>query len=320
MVKSLQDITEYLLANASDPFPRYILKKEIQNEKISGKDIDAIHSSKWYYQLADEQWEDGSWGRFHSMDSSHAKKNKFVTTEAVLRRAHELSLTRDDPVVAKCIVLMERYVRGDETWRDSVEKHHDGGKSHLHSRPYLTAAQLNLFDPENHVVKPKRDVFVRTLEIAFTNGSFDEKAWEQENREYRGPCLNGWNAYPLMIMQNCDCMPDELQRQYLGYIWRKKEGIYYISSFAPAEKQCIDDKKFTAWLSSLELLSGFSLFPEFMTDAYNHLIGEINRLITDEVRLPAAHPISGHYSDSWRDKDSRKNDMMLRILRVLVKC
>lgn len=111
MVKSLQDIIEYLLANASDPFPRYILKKEIQNQKISDTDIDAIHSSKWYCQLADEQWADGSWGRFHSMDSSLAKKKKFVSTEAALRRAHELSLTRDDPVVAKCIVLMERYIR-----------------------------------------------------------------------------------------------------------------------------------------------------------------------------------------------------------------
>lgn len=320
MIKSLQDIAEYLLVNVSDPFPRYILKKEILNEKISETDLEAIHLSKWYCQLADEQWTDGSWGRFHSMDSSHAKKKKFVSTEAALRRAYELSLIKDDPVVAKCIVLMERYVRGEETWRDYVEKHHDDGKSHLHSRSYLTAAQLNLFDPENPVVKPKRDVFVRTLRIAFSRGSFDEKAWEQENREYRGPCLNGWNAYPLMIMQNCDCMPDELQRQYLGYIWSKKEGIYYISNFAPAEKQYIDDKSFTSWLLSLEILSGFSLFPEFMTDAYRHLISEINRLIADEVKLPAAHPISGHYSESWRDKNSRKNDMILRMLRVLVKC
>ena len=320
MVKSLQDITEYLLAKVSDPFPRFILKKEILKETISGTDIDAIHSSKWYSQLADEQWADGSWGRFHSMDSNLTQKKKFVTTEAALRRAHELGLTKHDPVVAKCIALMERYIRGEETWRDPVEKHHDGGKSHLHSRPYLTAAQLNLFDPENLVIKPRRDVFVRTLKIAFSNDSFDEKTWEQENREYRGPCLNGWNAYPLMIMQNCSCMPDELQRKYISYIWNKKEGIYYISNFALAEKQRLEDKRFTMWLSSLEILSGFSLFPEFMADTFRHLIREISRLITDEVQLPAAPPISGHYGESWREHDFRKNDMILRILRVLVKC
>jgi len=227
------------------------------------------------------------------MDSSLARKQKFVTTEAALRRAHDLGLTKDDPIVAKCIALMERYIRGEETWRDYVEKHYDGSKGHLHSRPYLTAAQLNLFDPENLVVKTKRNVFVRTLEIAFAKGFFDEKAWEQENREYRGPCLNGWNAYPLMIMQNCSCMPDELQRQYLGYIWNKNGGIYYISNFAPAEKQCIEDRRFTAWLSSLEILSRFSLFPEFMADAFRHLINEINCLIADEVRLPAAPPDFG---------------------------
>jgi len=55
MVKSLHDITEYLLVNAFDPFPRFILKKEILKETISGTDIDAIQSSKWYGQLADEQ-------------------------------------------------------------------------------------------------------------------------------------------------------------------------------------------------------------------------------------------------------------------------
>ncbi len=320
MVKSWQDMTEYLLDNTSDPFPRYILKRDILNDPISDSELDAIHASKWYRQLADEQWADGSWGRFHSMDSKSAHKLKFVTTESALRRAHELGLTKDDPMVAKCMALMERYVQGTETWRDTIEKHHDGGKSHLHCRPYLTAAQINLFDPENPVVKPRRDVFVRTLEIALAKGSFDEKAWEQENRAYRGPCLNGWNAYPLMIMQNCDCLTDELQRSYLAYIWNKQEGIYYISDFAPAEKRHLEDKKFTMWLSALEILSGFSLFPELMADTGAYLVSEANRLIADDVQLPAANPIFGHYSESWRDKDARKNDMILRILRVLVKC
>jgi len=32
----------------------------------------------------------------------------------------------------------------------------------------------------------------------------------------------------------------------------------------PADKRRIEDKRFFEWLSTLELLSGFSLFPEFM--------------------------------------------------------
>ncbi len=98
MKDKLQDIIDYLLSAVEDPFPRYILKKEILKETPTTEDINAIHMSKWYKQLADEQWEDGTWGRFHSQDSKAAIKQKFVTTENALGRARQLSLTRVAPI------------------------------------------------------------------------------------------------------------------------------------------------------------------------------------------------------------------------------
>ncbi|HHW22998.1 MAG TPA: hypothetical protein GXX26_08980 [Clostridiaceae bacterium] len=98
MKDKLQDIIDYLLSVVEDPFPRYILKKEILKETPTTEDINAIHMSKWYKQLADEQWEDGTWGRFHSQDSKAAIKQKFVTTENALGRARQLSLTRVAPI------------------------------------------------------------------------------------------------------------------------------------------------------------------------------------------------------------------------------
>ena len=116
-------------------------------------------------------------------------------------------------------------------------------------------------------------------------------------------------------------MDDSIQKQLLNYIWDKKEGIYYISNFAVSKKHCLENKKFTTWLSVLELLCGFSLFSEFARDdVVPHLIGEVNRIMIDDVKLPPAHPITSHYAESWRDKNTRKNDMILRILRLLVKC
>jgi len=263
----LQPIIEYLQVALMDPFPRYIFKKEILRETPAAADIEAIHSSKWYKQLAGEQWDDGSWGRFHSMDSRIAAKQKFVSTEAALRRSHELGLTKDDPVVAKCITLMERYVRGEVAWRDYVEKHHDNGKSFIFCRPFLTAANINLFDPDNPVIKPLRDVVAETIKTAFSTGSFDENFWRRKVSAYHVPSIaHPGIAYSLMLLQKSDCMDDGLQRQYLNYIWNKKEGIYYISNFAVSEKRCLEDKKFTTWLSTLELLSGFSLFAEFIND------------------------------------------------------
>jgi hypothetical protein len=275
-----------------------------------------MKNSKQYRELAGEQREDGSWGRFHTMDSKTAEKQKFKTTENALKRARELSLTKDDPMIAKCIKLMERYVRGEETWPDKIEKHHDNGKSHLRSCLFISAANINLFDPENPVVKPMREIVAKTLEIALSKGYFDEKAWVNENLNYRGPCFSGWNAYPLMILQNSDCMDDELQRKYLDYIWNRECGVYYLSNFPLSEKRYSEDKFFNAWLNTLEHLSGFSLFSEFMkNDVLFHLLHEANRLLNEKITIPKSY--NTRYAESWRDKNNRKTDMVLRLARLI---
>lgn len=323
VLSNINQIKEYLSACITDPVPMYIFRKEICKDNASSY-IDSynnIKTSKWYLELAGEQLDNGSWGRFHTQDSKTAVKRKFVTTEAALRRARDLSLDKDDPIIDKCIKLMEKYVLEEETWTDNIETHHDGGKSHLISRTFLTAANISLFDPENPVVKPKRDICAENLAKAFTNGRFDEAVWDKENLEYRGTCLKAYMAYPLWLAQSADCISETLQRQYLDYILRRKEGIYYISNFPPSDKRRLEDKDFTIWLSTLENLSGFSLFPEFMErDALPHLYNEINRLILNEVTLPSAPPVIGHYSESWRDKNARKIDIILRIARIIAKC
>jgi hypothetical protein len=322
-MSDIQWMTDYLYEHIKDPVPQYIFQKEILKAPVTSPDFlnayDAMRQSKWYSELADEQWEDGSWGRFHTQDSKAPVKQKYVTTEDALKRARQLSLSKDDPMIARCIKLMERYVRGEETWSDKIEMHHDGGRSHLHSRSYLTAAWINLFDPENPVVKPKRDVLVNTLKVALSKSYFDEEAWMEENRNYRGPCLSGWNAYPLMLLQNSDCIDDTLQRQYLSYIWNRKEGIYYLADFPLSERVYLEDKRFYKWIYTLEHLTGFSLFPEFMKDeALSHLLNETYRLINEDVIIPSSYNL--RYSDSWRDKNKRKTDLVLRLARIINKC
>jgi len=320
---NIQQITDYITEHMNDPVPKFIIQREVlQNPPTNPHYIEAcknISQSKWYNELLSEQWDDGSWGQFHSMDSKVAVKQKFLTTESALKRARELSLPKSDPMIEKAIKLMEKYIREEITWPDRIEKHKDNGKSHLRSRPYATAAILNLFDPENPVVKPKRDVFAETLKKATSKGYFDEDAWEEENRHYRGPCLNGWNAFPVMILQSSDCMDDSLQRLYLDYLWHRTKGIYYLSDFPLSEKPVIEDKKFYTWIYTLEHFNGFSLFPEFMEQgALKHLLHEIDRLINDDVTIPKYS--TTHYAESWRDKNKRKNDLILRITRLVIKC
>jgi hypothetical protein len=320
---NIKQVINYLSEHISDCVPKYIFVKEILKKDPSSPEYTNAYNnmiqSKWYRELADEQWEDGSWGRFHSMDSK-VPKQKFATTEAALRRSLELSLSKDDPMIVKCIRLLARYVRGEETWTDNIEKHKDNGKGHMFCRPFMSAAVLNMFDPENPVIKPLRDVVAETLRTAFVSGTFNDVFWEQKVKEYHVPSIVApGSLYGSMLMQNGDCLDDTLQRQWLDYIWKIKGGIYYVSNVPPADKQYLENKLFIQWLSTLELLSGFSLFPDFMKeDIFPHLLNETERLIKENVEL--SHIKTNRYADSWRDKNVKKLDAALRIARILVKC
>lgn len=318
---TIQKIIDHLTEHISDPVPKYIFIREICKKSPSSLEFmnayEEIKQSKWYLELIGEQWEDGTWGRFHSQDSKMQKKQKFSTTEGALGRARELSLTKDDPMITKCLKKLERYVCGDETWTDNIEMHKDGGKGHLFCRPYMSAAVINTFDPKNPYIKPLRDAVVESLTKAFKNGCFDEKVWEQEVRDYRVPSITGPGMYSSMLLRNVNCMEDSLQRQYLDYIWNGKNGIYYVSSIPPADKRYLEDRRFFEWFSSLELLSDFSLFPEFIrSDILSHLMNEVCRIIDGDFELPG----TSRYSENWRDKNKRKTDTILRIARLIVKC
>lgn len=316
-----QQITNYLAEHITDSVPKYILIKEIYKKEPSSLEYvntcNDMKQSKWYRELADTQWEDGSWGRFHSQDSKLPKNQRF-TTEGMLGRSRELSISKDDPMIEKSILLLERYVRGEETWTDRVEQHRDKGQGHMFCRPFLTAAVISMIDPENPVIKPFRYVVAETLKTAFEKGAFDENFWNQKEREYRVPgIVRPGTLYGSMLLQNTNCIDDILQRQWLDYIWNQSGGIYYVSSVPPADKQNVEDSLFDQWFRTLELLSGFSLFPDFMKDdILPHLLSEVDRLIKGDIVCGT----NCRYSDSSRDKDKRKTDLILRIARILVKC
>jgi len=321
MIECMKQIIEFLSEYAMNPVPRFILLKEICKEPTSSlsykNSYAGIKESKWYLQLAREQMENGSWGRFHTQDTKDKTKRKFVTTERALRRARELSLDKDDILISKSIKLMERYLRGEEAWTDTIEKHY----SFEIAFKTLITANLSIFDPYNPLINPKRVICATNISKAFATGYFQEEIWEQENLSNNEILLRVYMVYPLWLLQHVKCMSDTIQRRYLNYIWNREKGIYYISNCPPSRIQFLESKEFTAWLSCLENLSGFSLFPEFMnSQIISHLYSEINRLIHEDVVLPPAHPISGHYSENWSSKNARKGDMILRIARLLAKC
>ncbi len=307
MMKDAQKVIDYLLSAVSDPFPRYILKKEILRETPTAADREEIYASKWYLQLAEEQWDNGSWGRFHTQNTKATVKQKFVTTEHALNRARDLSLNKEDAVVQKAIGLMERYLRGEERWMDNIE-YHGQPKTPENACGWdvgfkiLIAARLSIFDSINPLLRTYREICVQKLSTAFT-GDIPEE-----------------DFCSIWLLQNNDFLREDLQRKYLSWIWNRKGGIQYVTNIPPWDKRSLEDKGFIQWFTGLENVSDFSLFPEMMNKGIStHLLNEINRLMTDDIKLPAAPPIVGHYCESWAGGTARKNDMFLRILRMLIK-
>jgi len=354
---TIQQINEYLFENISDPVPKYIFIKEILKTPLSSPEyINAYNKmvqTKWYRELAEEQGDDGSWGQLGDGYINTEAKRKFIHRGMALRRAKEMSLSKDDPMIAKCLNLLEKYIRGEAEQPGRIEVHQDGGKGNRIWRNFGSAMDINMFDSKNLLVKPIQDSTVEILRTAFKSGYFDEAFFYEAEREYRVYILaHPRNACSPMLMHEADSMDEPLQRQYLSYIWGKTaavkmsleslreskkwkreqfpEHIFYMSGFLPISKKVLEEKDFTVWLSLLELLSGFSLFGEFMRDdAYPHLLNEAERLMNGDVSLPkpssghvkdCGHDTNGRYAESWRDKNKRITDMVLRIARILVKC
>ena len=273
--------------------------------------------TNWYCQLFDEQLENGSWGRFHTQDTKTKEKRLFKTTEIALMRARDLGLDKNDVIVNRSIKLMERYLIDEEKWMDTNEKHF-GFEIAFKT---LVASNLALFDPSNQLLSKKRKICSQIFKKAYANDTIDEDVWNQECRNHYDVLLSPFTVYPLMLMQNTSYMDETMQHQYLNYVWYRKDGIYYTSNMSTDILHNVDSKGFITWMSTLEILSGFSLFPLFMKEkALPHLYHEINRLIYDDIVFPPYAGFMGRYSESWRNIDKRKKDVLLRIARIIVKC
>lgn len=313
----LQEIIDYLNENMHDPVPQYILKKEIMNSTSCEAEYKELKESKWYQQLAKEQWDNGSWGRFHTQDTKSQVKQKFVTTEAAIKRARELSLDKSDAMIDKTFHLMERYLIGQEEWSDTNE-HHYGFQIAFKT---IIAANLSLFEPGHPLVLRKKEICAHNISKALLHGRLDEDIWESANKESNEILLRAYMVYILWLLQDNDYLDESKQRLFLEYIWTRKEGIYYRTGSPLAQIEHLESKNFLIWLSGLEEVSNFSLFPEFMSKGVaDHLLKEIHRLMEQDVALPNPSPIFGRYSESWSKKSMRRNDLILRILRILIKC
>jgi hypothetical protein len=70
--------------------------------------------------LLRERRPNGTWGRFHSRDSS--LKSRFPTSEIAIRRDLALGLEKDNPVLEQAVKFLQKVLEGKAAWSDRLEK------------------------------------------------------------------------------------------------------------------------------------------------------------------------------------------------------
>lgn len=94
-------VEELIKANI-EPIPKYRLMRDVLKLKTDNIElIDAkseVLQTKWVKEIVNLQWDDGSWGQFHSMSQL---SSSVMTTEYALRRLLILGLDKNDEPIKK---------------------------------------------------------------------------------------------------------------------------------------------------------------------------------------------------------------------------
>ena len=181
-------------------------------------------------KLLDEQRPDGSFGRFHTMDSK--LKQKIPTTQAAAWLMHENSFTRDNDMCNKMCHYMERLINDLSQWPDAWEKN----KWFKPAVPLFIASTLALFGSEDEGYIGVCDLWIELLIVAFEAGSYSpDKTNAQSNRslgvEIDGSYL-GLHSLNHLALYACNTrkIPAAVQRSYLKWLHHFDGTIAYTNT------------------------------------------------------------------------------------------
>lgn len=309
---------EELIKQDLDVIPRYLLMRDVLKvNKYSEEMIgikNRIMETKWVKDIAALQWEDGSWGQFHSMSTS---SKKWITTEGALRRLLILGLDKDDDMMQRALAYMKRYLNREIDLRDRKEKKHDWD---LLTRLFVAAWVLQI-EPSNNEAKAIAADWAKVITCAFSKDTYDHEAYMEAyfeiHKPQKGKYLWGFQNYYLVSLLPGFLDPN-VESKYLDYLISAEKGIYYIYD-GSLRKAPVDfcSKEASRFINAYELLSRYPSagiqVQGFINWVQQHISNDgfwdMGHRVQDKINFPL--------SDSWRKPLDRKIDCTVRLLRVL---
>jgi hypothetical protein len=268
-------------------------------------------SHPWVKELAYRQRADGTWGRFHSMDSTI--KARFPTCETAIRRALALGLDINTPVLHRAIEFMEKVLAGKAAWSDRVEK----SENWPIGVEAITAGTLAQVDPSNPAIRQAWEYWAEIAERSFPEGAYYPSAEWQAHKAKRGVGIHYLGSrYVLTLLgaRSADLSPS-LDRRLVGWIWNNPLGIGYLGADL---KHPLSFHIFN-WLESLEILAGFQSWRSVAVNVIKWLWEQRKTTglwdFGQEVGKSCYFPLS----DDWRKAGNRALDHSTRVSALLKK-
>jgi hypothetical protein len=301
----LETTAQRLLDMQPDPVPRFrLLRDVLRYDPADAAYQEAergLGQSKWVSLLADSQWDDGTWGRFHTQDTS--RKQPFPTTESAIAIALELGLDRHSSILQKAMPIILDYVDGKAIWPDPPEKH-DNPQAWYVWVWHFSAAILALIDPHHARLDEFWALWAEALQATFQSGTYDrQEEIVALNALMRCRMKNPVPfhvRYPLLILSAThNRLSDGLERRMLDFVMH----------FGP-------------WFYAHRLLSRFRLWKELAVDGLNWIWKQRTpEGFWDFGSKIGRKPYTGFpLSESWRQSENRIIDCTTTVLGLLSKC
>lgn len=304
-----------------DPIPKYLFHRDVL--RTTGKRLASVRSclddSRWVQALSTSQWEDGSWGRFHTQDTK--RKQPIPTTECAIRLALASGLDGRHPVVRGVVDYIERVLRDGLDWRDWHEKH-DNPDAWPWSVRHISAANLASIEPTHPLLAPHQSFWLDMAKAAFGSGDYSRVAEMAAFNDLTGYGLKNpprvIHRNPLLILSTVapqlGPMAATIGRAVLDQRPAPDTRAFRRPPFDPAVARDL-----YYWIEFAVTALAFEPVREALRTVLRSLQGD-RGMVDLGGKLPRRPHSPFPLSETWRKRQARETDHTIWITGLLSRC
>jgi len=321
-MERFQQITRALHALAPDPLPRHIIARltggeasPFRQDLLSGTDL---LSQPQIARLVATQRPDGSWGRFHSMDS--ARRQFPATTEQAVRLALFLGMSLTDEPIQRAHTYLEKLLAGEIEMRDPPEENERWATG----KELFAASTLALIDPKHPRLDAPIQRWGQVLGETFREGIYLHQYEADAQREIHAIYgklyyLHINNRYTIELLGARPGLLDpSLREAYCAWLAANPNGIGYLGGPIAAfiAKGRFGDpsrRELSSFLDSASLITRLEatcMDPHGIFAWLGEQQGQDGLWDFGKARL-------ARISNSWRKAKDRIIDHTLHVLQVM---